>query len=248
MNEALAMSQLSQFPPWHLQGEAFILNYWISPQFIRQHKTFRIAPSPIGRVVQVMLVRYHQSPVGPYDELLLLDQPLLSKRRLSSIPKIYVSTQISVEHGQQLWGIPKEFAQFDWHMQNETTQCQLSTQNQTLRLTLTQCKKARPFYINSHHIPRSMLKIQQAWQGQRYEFSPQFRAKLMKLKNLNGKTIPPFFQTLAKPKLYKVFMSRAFSSFFQKPKSALNKKAMFHVKHSFENSCFVILHSYPKIF
>ena len=104
MNEALALSQLSQFPPWHLQGEAFILNYWISPQFIRQYKTFRIAPSPIGRVVQVMLVRYHQSPVGPYDELLLLDHPLLSKRRLSSIPKIYVSTQISVEHGQQLWG------------------------------------------------------------------------------------------------------------------------------------------------
>lgn len=33
MNEALALSQLSQFPPWHLQGEAFILNYWISPQF-----------------------------------------------------------------------------------------------------------------------------------------------------------------------------------------------------------------------
>ena len=76
MNEALALSQLSQFPPWHLQGEAFILNYWISPQFIRQYKAFRIAPSPIGRVVQVMLVRYHQSPVGPYDELLLLDHPL----------------------------------------------------------------------------------------------------------------------------------------------------------------------------
>lgn len=46
MNEALALSQLSQFPPWHLQGEAFILNYWISPQFIRQYKAFRIAPSP----------------------------------------------------------------------------------------------------------------------------------------------------------------------------------------------------------
>ena len=41
MNEALALSQLSQFPPWHLQGEAFILNYWISPQFIRQFDILR---------------------------------------------------------------------------------------------------------------------------------------------------------------------------------------------------------------
>ncbi len=218
MNEALTLSQLNQFPPWHLQGEAFILNYWISPQFIRQYKAFRIAPSPIGRVVQVMLVRYHQSPVGPYDELLLLDHPLLSKRRLSSIPKIYVSTQISVEHGQQLWGIPKEFAQFDWHTQHETTQCQVSTQDQTLCLTLTQCKKARPFYINSHHIPRSMLKIQQAWQGQRYEFSPQFRAKLMKLKKFEWQNHTTLFPDFGQAKAQQSFYVPSFQLVFPEAK------------------------------
>ena len=69
MNEALALSQLSQFPPWHLQGEAFILNYWISPNLSDNIKRF-VSPRPRLVVVQVMLVRYHQSPVGPYDELL----------------------------------------------------------------------------------------------------------------------------------------------------------------------------------
>lgn len=218
MDEALHSAQLSYFPPWHLQGEAFILNYWIGPQFIRQHKTFRIAPSPIGRVVQVMLVRYHQSPIGPYDELLLLDHPLLSKRRLSSIPKIYVSTQASVEYGQQFWGIPKEFATFNWSQQDETTQCQLEAHNQTLALTLTQCKKARPFYINSHHIPRSMLKIQQAWQGHRYEFFPQFRAKLIKLKNFHWQSNLNIFPDFSQAKALQSFYVPSFQLIFPEAK------------------------------
>ena len=93
MKYALLQEQnIHQFPPWRLQGEGFILNYWLTPSFIEQAKQFRIAPSPLGRMVQVMLVRYQTSPIGPYDELLILDHPLISKRRLSSIPKIYVST------------------------------------------------------------------------------------------------------------------------------------------------------------
>ena len=71
MSHALLQEQnIHQFPPWHLQGEGFILNYWLTPGFIQQAKQFRIAPSPLGRVVQVLLVRYHSSPIGPYDELL----------------------------------------------------------------------------------------------------------------------------------------------------------------------------------
>ena len=142
MNEAVQVLQLTQFPPWHLQGEAFILNYWINPQFIRRHPSFHIAPSAIGRVVQVMLIRYQQSPIGAYDELLLLDHPILSKRRLSSIPKIFVSTQISVMHGQKLWGIPKELADFEWQTQETSTICQISSQEQSLVLSLTPCKKS----------------------------------------------------------------------------------------------------------
>ena len=65
----------------------FILNYWITPHFIRESRNFGIAPSPLGRVVQVMLVRYHHSPVGPYDELLIMDHPLISRRRLSTIQR-----------------------------------------------------------------------------------------------------------------------------------------------------------------
>lgn len=111
MSHALLQEKsVHQFQPWHLQGKGFILNYWITPHFIREFQSFQIAPSPLGRVVQVLLVRYHHSPVDPYDELLIMDHPLISRRRLSTIPKIYVSTHESIVHGQHLWGIPKEYA------------------------------------------------------------------------------------------------------------------------------------------
>lgn len=115
MNESLLQEhRVHEFPPWQLQGEGFILNYWLTPNFIRQAKPFHIAPSALGRVVQVLLIRYRHSPVGAYDELLIVDHPLISKRRLSAIPKIYVSSREAIVHGQQLWGIPKEYAKFEW--------------------------------------------------------------------------------------------------------------------------------------
>ena len=107
-------NQIFAHPPWHLHGDAFILNCWLNPFFLKTAKRFQLAPSPLGRMVNVMLIRYQDSPVGPYDELLIMDHPLLYKHRLSTIPKIYVSTQASLVHGQQLWGIPKELAEFEW--------------------------------------------------------------------------------------------------------------------------------------
>ncbi len=82
---------LTHLPPWQLRGDAFHFELLDLSEFIEQAQMFRLATSPLGRVVQVLLVRYHDSPVGPYDELLILDHPLWSKKRLSSIPKIYVS-------------------------------------------------------------------------------------------------------------------------------------------------------------
>ncbi len=31
--------------PWQLQGEAYILNYWLSPQFLKQAQPFGLTPS-----------------------------------------------------------------------------------------------------------------------------------------------------------------------------------------------------------
>lgn len=200
-----ALHVIHQFPPWLLQGEGFILNYWISPSFIKMHQSFGLAPSPIGRVVQVMLVRYKESPVGPYDELLIMDHPLISKRLLSTIPKIFVSTERSVEHGQKFWGIPKQRADFKWQQHDDYLNCEIHFSNQTLSIDLYKSKQAKHLYMNSHHIPAAMLRIRQDWHGQRFQFSPQFRAKISKIKHVNwhsSSIFPDFSQTKYLHSLY----------------------------------------------
>lgn len=222
MNEALSTVAFHHDPPWHLQGDAFILNYWLTPNFIKHNHAFHIAPSPIGRVVQVILVRYHESPVGPYDELLLLDHPLISKRRLSSIAKIYVSTETSVVHGQHFWGIPKQLAEFEWVIKDDVAYCTISFEQQEMSLCLYNYKHSQTFYMNSHHLPARLLNIQQTWQGLHYQFSPQFRGKLCKLKQAAWKNTLDIFPDFSQAKYLHSFYVPEFQ--LTLPKAKIGKK------------------------
>ena len=222
MNEALSTVAFHHDPPWHLQGDAFILNYWLTPNFIKHNHAFHIAPSPIGRVVQVILVRYHESPVGPYDELLLLDHPLISKRRLSSIAKIYVSTEASVVHGQHFWGIPKQLAEFEWVIKDDVAYCTISFEQQEMSLCLYKYKHSQTFYMNSHHLPARLLNIQQTWQGLHYQFSPQFRGKLCKLKQAAWKNTLDIFPDFSQAKYLHSFYVPEFQ--LTLPKAKIGKK------------------------
>ena len=222
MNEALSTVAFHHDPPWHLQGDAFILNYWLTPNFIKHNHAFHIAPSPIGRVVQVILVRYHESPVGPYDELLLLDHPLISKRRLSSIAKIYVSTETSVVHGQHFWGIPKQLAEFKWVIKDDVAYCTISFEQQEMSLCLYKYKHSQTFYMNSHHLPARLLNIQQTWQGLHYQFSPQFRGKLCKLKQAAWKNTLDIFPDFSQAKYLHSFYVPEFQ--LTLPKAKIGKK------------------------
>ncbi len=57
----------------------------------------------------LMLIRYAQSGVGPYDELLWVS--LTGKPQVT---RIVVSTQQSVAWGRRNWAIPKSRAEFAW--------------------------------------------------------------------------------------------------------------------------------------
>jgi hypothetical protein len=221
MNEELIAKNFHH-PPWHLHGDAFILNYWLTPNFIKSNQAFQLAPSPIGRVIQIMLVRYHKSPVGPYDELLILDHPLMSKRHLSSIPKIYVSTPASVMNGQRFWGIPKQLAQFEWVIKDDVVYCNISFQQQEMSLHLQKYKHSQTFYINSHHIPARLLNIHQTWQGLHYQFSPQFRGKLCKLKQASWKNTLDIFPDFSQAKYLQSFYVPEFK--LTLPSAKMNKK------------------------
>ncbi|KAL3446440.1 hypothetical protein BJX65DRAFT_318884 [Aspergillus insuetus] len=70
-----------------------------------------------GWLKGVMIVRYQDTDVGPYDELILIPgravNPHTGKAELR-ISTIYVSTDASVWNGRRNWNIPKHRAVFDF--------------------------------------------------------------------------------------------------------------------------------------
>jgi hypothetical protein len=102
-------------PPWSLRGSGYIFLYRFTQNFVENHANVPdwLLPQYRGGFGAVMWVDYHNSPVGPYRELLFIPgQFQFGRRRCYVITKIYVSTQASVENGQENWGIPKERATF----------------------------------------------------------------------------------------------------------------------------------------
>ncbi|MEF2279270.1 hypothetical protein V3W47_13265 [Deinococcus sp. YIM 134068] len=87
-------------PPWTLRGRGLLTLY---------------APAPGTPLGALMLLRYAESPVGPYDELLWLEAPVASPAGpRPQVRSIVVSTSESVAWGRRNWGIPKRLAQFEW--------------------------------------------------------------------------------------------------------------------------------------
>ena len=115
---ALTISKAAS--PWRLA----VRNSWVLPYMVTPAKGQRIVKSEFDKkdlhiwgIGIIMIVRYSDSPVGPYDELLYslpFKQPqhgleVLAPRRL---PVIYVSSEASLRNGRENWGIRKELADF----------------------------------------------------------------------------------------------------------------------------------------
>lgn len=173
------------YPPWQCHGKAYILNYWASPRLLEQSKAFNLQPSRAGHMLHVVLIRYDQTPIGAYDALFIVDHPVRKKQRYSTIAKIFVSSEASMLHGQNLWGLPKELATFTWTQTNTATYCQVEVNGKSMMIQLNHHKNSPEFYINSHQLPHHILNVQQLWQSQDYTFTPQFRGNLCKLKSVH---------------------------------------------------------------
>ncbi len=186
-------SAFNQYPPWQCHGEAYILNYWASPHLLEHAQAFNLTASRSGHMLHVILLRYRDTPIGPYDALFIVDHPIINKQRLSLVPKIFVSTQESAIYGQQFWGLPKEVAQFTWTNTSSGMFCEIQHAQQCMMIQLNHHRHSPSFYINSHQLPDSILNIRQHWQGQHYHFIPQFRGQLCKLKSVQWHNIDNLF-------------------------------------------------------
>lgn len=104
-------------PPWQLTGTGYMLLYWFNKDFVRAQGNIPafLSEKFKGGLGAVMLVNYHQSNCGPYDELLFIPGKFLWQgKTLNSITKIYVSSQASIDGGRENWAIPKEKAAFEF--------------------------------------------------------------------------------------------------------------------------------------
>jgi hypothetical protein len=103
--------------PWNLTGDAYIMVYRFSKDFVKEYGFLADYQRDrfLGYVGTVMLVNYKTSGVGPYRELLFIPGMFtFDWKKMFSISKIYVSSHDSVYNGIENWGIPKEYADFDW--------------------------------------------------------------------------------------------------------------------------------------
>ncbi|KAF2017618.1 hypothetical protein BU24DRAFT_345038 [Aaosphaeria arxii CBS 175.79] len=78
----------------------------------------------VGGLGVIMIVRYRDTPVGPYDELMIIPgnftiptsantPPKIPKKALR-IARIYVSQRTTTYNGRLNWNIPKHLARFDF--------------------------------------------------------------------------------------------------------------------------------------
>ncbi|KAA6429481.1 MAG: hypothetical protein FRX49_00873 [Trebouxia sp. A1-2] len=107
--------------PWSLHGHAFLLptlkvstvkQYDVNPLHGAKHW---------GLIGAVILVKYPETSIGPYSELIFTSG--------FHISQIYVDSQASVNGGRANWAVPKKLATFDWQTQGGQQHVKVSRPN-----------------------------------------------------------------------------------------------------------------------
>ncbi|PFH59769.1 hypothetical protein XA68_11900 [Ophiocordyceps unilateralis] len=143
-------------PSWRLIGDFYILYYWISSSqatefpsmaysALEASSQFADASSsrPVGGVGMIQIIRYSQSPVGPYDELAIIPGKFEWSRQTPDskhvksqdykVSRIYVSQKHTCYNGRvnnmkanedsiSDWNIPKHLARFEWERNYDGSQ------------------------------------------------------------------------------------------------------------------------------
>ncbi len=124
-------------PPWTCKATVYNIYFWTSKAVAAQLPAKAYSPleaqssfasqefgKPIGGLSSLQLIRYSETPVGPYDELLLVPGKFAypaegkdGKREVKKglkLTRIYVSTDKTCWNGRKNWNIPKHLAKFEW--------------------------------------------------------------------------------------------------------------------------------------
>lgn len=104
--------------PWYLQGRALLSAHWIDVDRARSEvpPALEIQSVLPGKTLGcVLLARYETGSVLEYSELIVVPALVKHEGQLGGwISPIYVDDVSSVNGGRDIWGLPKQLAEFAW--------------------------------------------------------------------------------------------------------------------------------------
>jgi hypothetical protein len=159
--------------PWSLKGEGYMVFYKFKRDFIERNG---FLPSALqgkfdGFFGALMLVQYHESPVGPYRELLFIPGKFQTPHgRLFSITNISVDSEASTQNGRANWGIPKITHTFDVSGGPNQERISVLAPDNKPFFEATLRSGGLSFPISTAFVP---LSLYQVWEGQTYLTTPQ---------------------------------------------------------------------------
>ena len=133
-------------PPWTLKGDAFVTLQLLDIGRVRHlipAELNIVSVLPGKTIGGVYLSKYSSGSVLEYSELIIIAGVLSYEGKFGGwVSHIYVDNPDSVAGGRQVWGLPKELAQFSWEASSVTVSqsgnllCKFNYQRQSFGLPL----------------------------------------------------------------------------------------------------------------
>ena len=133
-------------PPWTLKGDAFVTLQLLDMARVRPlipAELNIVSVLPGKTIGGVYLSKYSSGSVLEYSELIIIAGFLSYKGKFGGwVSHIYVDNPDSVAGGREVWGLPKELAQFSWEASSVTVSqsgnllCKFNYQRQSFGLPL----------------------------------------------------------------------------------------------------------------
>jgi len=131
-----------------------------------------------GGAGALMLVNYTASPVGPYRELLHVSGFFRSSAGVRpSVTRILVDSEASLRAGRDLWGFPKELADFEW--EETDTEGFVRVRHAGRLLGEFAWRAHGPTVpVRSNWVPRALRTLAQPWDGKTVVTAPAALARV----------------------------------------------------------------------
>ncbi|PSF35452.1 acetoacetate decarboxylase [Aphanothece hegewaldii CCALA 016] len=130
--------------PWHLKGKALMNLHWVSLEesCLVIPPELTIIPILPGKTIGgVYLASYQAGSILEYNELIVVPALVRYHQHIGFwISHIYVDNEDSMRGGREIWGLPKEIADFKWTnsevlvTQQKRSLCHFSFQSEWLNL------------------------------------------------------------------------------------------------------------------